>query len=491
MSMSPALILGIIASYFLLLIVISILTSRNANSEGFFLGNRKSPWFVVAFGMLGASLSGVTFISVPGWVQDTQMTYMQMVLGYVVGYFTIAHLLLPIYYKLNLTSIYTYLDNRFGISSYKTGSAFFLLSRTIGASFRLFIVATVLQVVIFDAWNVPFFVTVLVTIVFIWLYTFRGGIKTIIWTDTLQTAFLLLAVIITIIMIGKELDLGLLGMANAVSDSQMSRIFVFDDWVSKQHFLKQFVSGAFITIVMTGLDQDMMQKNLSCRNLKDAQKNMKWYGIAFVPANLLFMSLGVLLMLFAQSKGIAPDSELIHADKLYPYLAAEYLGPVVMIFFILGLMASAYSSADSALTALTTSFTVDILNAGKKEEKRLKKIRTLVHIMFSVILMLVIIVFRIINDKSVVDAIFTVAGYTYGPLLGMFAFGLLTKKQIRDKLVPIIAILSPLISLGLYYLVKYLANGYKLGYEILLINGLICFVGLYLISFRNNRSKSP
>lgn len=491
MSMSPALILGIIASYFLLLIVISILTSRNANSEGFFLGNRKSPWFVVAFGMLGASLSGVTFISVPGWVQDTQMTYMQMVLGYVVGYFTIAHLLLPIYYKLNLTSIYTYLDNRFGISSYKTGSAFFLLSRTIGASFRLFIVATVLQVVIFDAWNVPFFVTVLVTIVFIWLYTFRGGIKTIIWTDTLQTAFLLLAVIITIIMIGKELDLGLLGMAKAVSDSQMSRIFVFDDWVSKQHFLKQFVSGAFITIVMTGLDQDMMQKNLSCRNLKDAQKNMKWYGIAFVPANLLFMSLGVLLMLFAQSKGIAPDSELIHADKLYPYLAAEYLGPVVMIFFILGLMASAYSSADSALTALTTSFTVDILNAGKKEEKRLKKIRTLVHIMFSVILMLVIIVFRIINDKSVVDAIFTVAGYTYGPLLGMFAFGLLTKKQIRDKLVPIIAILSPLISLGLYYLVKYLANGYKLGYEILLINGLICFVGLYLISFRNNRSKSP
>lgn len=490
MSMSPALILGIIASYFLLLIVISILTSRNANSEGFFLGNRKSPWFVVAFGMLGASLSGVTFISVPGWVQDTQMTYMQMVLGYVVGYFTIAHLLLPIYYKLNLTSIYTYLDNRFGISSYKTGSAFFLLSRTIGASFRLFIVATVLQVVIFDAWNVPFFVTVLVTIVFIWLYTFRGGIKTIIWTDTLQTAFLLLAVIITIIMIGKELDLGLLGMAKAVSDSQMSRIFVFDDWVSKQHFLKQFVSGAFITIVMTGLDQDMMQKNLSCRNLKDAQKNMKWYGIAFVPANLLFMSLGVLLMLFAQSKGIAPDSELIHADKLYPYLAAEYLGPVVMIIFILGLMASAYSSADSALTALTTSFTVDILNAGKKEEKRLKKIRTLVHIMFSVILMLVIIVFRIINDKSVVDAIFTVAGYTYGPLLGMFAFGLLTKKQIRDKLVPIIAILSPLISLGLYYLVKYLANGYKLGYEILLINGLICFVGLYLISFRNNRSKS-
>lgn len=490
MSMSPALILGIIASYFLLLIVISILTSRNANSEGFFLGNRKSPWFVVAFGMLGASLSGVTFISVPGWVQDTQMTYMQMVLGYVVGYFTIAHLLLPIYYKLNLTSIYTYLDNRFGISSYKTGSAFFLLSRTIGASFRLFIVATVLQVVIFDAWNVPFFVTVLVTIVFIWLYTFRGGIKTIIWTDTLQTAFLLLAVIITIIMIGKELDLGLLGMAKAVSDSQMSRIFVFDDWVSKQHFLKQFVSGAFITIVMTGLDQDMMQKNLSCRNLKDAQKNMKWYGIAFVPANLLFMSLGVLLMLFAQSKGIAPDSELIHADKLYPYLAAEYLGPVVMIIFILGLMASAYSSADSALTALTTSFTVDILNAGKKEEKRLKKIRTLVHIMFSVILMLVIIVFRIINDKSVVDAIFTVAGYTYGPLLGMFAFGLLTKKQIRDKLVPIIAIISPLISLGLYYLVKYLANGYKLGYEILLINGLICFVGLYLISFRNNRSKS-
>lgn len=488
--MSPGLILGIISCYFLLLIVISILTSRNTNSEGFFLGNRKSPWFVVAFGMLGASLSGVTFISVPGWVQSTQMTYMQMVLGYVLGYFTIAHLLLPIYYKLNLTSIYTYLDERFGVSSYKTGSAFFLLSRTIGASFRLFIVATVLQVVIFDAWNVPFFITVIVTIVFIWLYTFRGGIKTIIWTDTLQTSFLLLAVVITIIIIGRELDLGFIGLIKAVSESEMSRVFVFDDWISKQHFIKQFVSGALITIVMTGLDQDMMQKNLSCRNLKDAQKNMKWYGIAFVPANLLFMSLGVLLMIFAQSKGIAPDSELIQADKLYPYLAAEYLGPVVMIFFILGLMASAYSSADSALTALTTSFTVDILNAGKKEEKELKRIRTLVHVMFSVLLLLVIIVFRIINDKSVVDAIFTVAGYTYGPLLGMFAFGMFTKKKIKDRLVPIVAIASPIVSLGLYYIVKYLGNGYQLGYEILLINGFICFIGLYLISYRTINSKN-
>jgi SSS family transporter len=479
--MNPLIILSVIVGYFIILVSIGIITSRNANSEGFFVGNRQSKWYVVAFGMLGASLSGVTFISVPGWVQGTQMTYMQMVMGYVLGYFVVAYVLLPIYYRLNLTSIYSYLDQRFGVSSYKTGSAFFLLSRTIGAAFRLYIVATVLQVVVFDAWNVPFVLTVFVTIALIWLYTFRGGIKTIIWTDTLQTGLLLAAVIITIIIVGKELQLNAGEMVRAISHSEMSRIFVFDDWVSKQHFLKQFISGALITIVMTGLDQDMMQKNLSCRNIKDAQKNMKWYGIAFVPANLLFLSLGVLLMIYANSKGIAADSELIRGDKLYPFLAGNYLGAGVMILFLLGLMASAYSSADSALTALTTSFTVDILNAGDKPEHQLKKTRIWVHLLFSVLLLIVIIVFRLINNKSVVDAIFTVAGYTYGPLLGMFAFGLFTKKPVRDRLVPVIAIASPIISVGLFYFIKYVANGYQLGYELLLLNGAICFLGMWLI----------
>ncbi len=475
--MNPLFILTIVLSYFTLLIIISFFTSKNVNNEGFFLGNRKSHWYVIAFGMLGSSISGVTFISVPGWVQSTGMTYMQMVAGYFLGYIVVAFVLLPLYYKLKLTSIYTYLEVRFGKKSYKTGASFFLLSRTIGAAFRLYIVANVLQITIFNQLEIPFWATVIITIILIWLYTFKGGIKTIIWTDTLQTLFLFSALIATIIIITKDLNFGFNDTIKAISDNPMSKLFEFKDWNSTQHFVKQFISGALITIVMTGLDQDMMQKNLSCRNLKDAKRNVISYGFAFIPANILFLSLGVLLMIYANHHGINP--ELIQGDDLYPYIATNLLGPIVLSLFLIGLMASAYSSADSALTALTTSFTVDILGTKHKTEKEIKKTRTKTHILFSLLLALVIVVFNIINEKSVIDAIFTIAGYTYGPLLGLYAFGLFTKYQIKDNATPFISILSPIICFIIYLILK-TQTGYKMGYELLLLNGLLTFIGLLI-----------
>ena len=475
--MNPLFILTIVLSYFTLLIIISFFTSKNVNNEGFFLGNRKSHWYVIAFGMLGSSISGVTFISVPGWVQSTGMTYMQMVAGYFLGYIVVAFVLLPLYYKLKLTSIYTYLEVRFGKKSYKTGASFFLLSRTIGAAFRLYIVANVLQITIFNQLEIPFWATVIITIILIWLYTFKGGIKTIIWTDTLQTLFLFSALIATIIIITKDLNFGFNDTIKAISDNPMSKLFEFKDWNSTQHFVKQFISGALITIVMTGLDQDMMQKNLSCRNLKDAKRNVISYGFAFIPANILLLSLGVLLMIYANHHGINP--ELIQGDDLYPYIATNLLGPIVLSLFLIGLMASAYSSADSALTALTTSFTVDILGTKHKTEKEIKKTRTKTHILFSLLLALVIVVFNIINEKSVIDAIFTIAGYTYGPLLGLYAFGLFTKYQIKDNATPFISILSPIICFIIYLILK-TQTGYKMGYELLLLNGLLTFIGLLI-----------
>ncbi len=475
----------IIALYFLVLIVIGRLTSRNANNESFFLGNRQSPWYVVAFGMLGASLSGVTFISVPGYVGDTQFSYLQLVMGYLLGYFVVANVLLPLYYRLNLTSIYTYLDARFGFYSYKTGAVFFQISRLIGASFRLFLVATVLQITVFDNWNIPFVVTVLVTILLIWLYTNRGGIKTIIWTDTLQTAAMLTAVVLTIYFIAKQMDLSFGQMVQTVKESEYSRTWFFDDWNDKRHFLKQFFSGAFITIVMTGLDQDMMQKNLSCKNLNDAQKNMYWYGFAFLPVNLIFLSLGVLLFVFAQQQGIAIPEQ---TDELFPIIATQgYLPVAVSILFILGIVAAAYSSADSALTSLTTSFTVDILNPKGKTEEEVKSIRRRVHIGISLLMAAVIMVFKAVNNESVISAIFTVAGYTYGPLLGLYAFGLFTRFKVRDKWVPLVAIISPIIC---FFLAKYSAtlfNGYEFGFELLMVNGALTFLGLLLLSRRGER----
>lgn len=474
--MHPGLVVGIIGGYFGLLVLISWLTAGKGDSKAFFTGNRQSPWFLVAFGMIGASLSGVTFISVPGWVEATSFTYMQMVLGYLVGYFVIATVLLPLYYKLNLVSIYQYLEQRFGFWSYKTGAFFFLISRVIGAAFRLFLVAGVLQIAFFDNFNIPFEVSVLITILLIWVYTFRGGIKTIVWTDTLQTFFMLSAVIITIYLITQELDFGSTGVIQTISESKFSKIFDWE-WQSKSNFFKQFFAGAFIAIVMTGLDQDMMQKNLTVKTLKDSQKNMFWFSISLVFVNLLFLGLGALLFIYSEQKGIAIP---VRTDDLYPLLALNHFGTFAGITFLLGITAAAYSSADSALTALTTSFSVDFL--GMDAEKENKKQRMLTHLGFSILLFLVIIVFKAINDQSVISAVFTVAGYTYGPLLGMFGFGLFTKRSTIDKFVPSIAVIAPVLTYLISIFSVELLNGYKFGFELLVVNGLITFIGLWIFS---------
>ncbi|WP_075591100.1 sodium:solute symporter [Labilibacter marinus] len=472
----------LVAFYFIILMIISYVTGRKSDNKSFFLGNRQSPWYIVSIGMIGASLSGVTFISVPGWVKATQFNYLQMVGGYFLGYLVIAHVLLPVYYKLNLTSIYTYLQQRFGNYAYKTGAWLFLISRTIGASARLYLMANVLQISLFNALNIPFAVTVIITISLIWLYTFRGGIKTIIWTDTLQTIFMLTSVIITIIYIAKSMDLTAYGVVQLINDSELSKVFVFDDWSSKQHFVKQFITGAFITIVMTGLDQDMMQKNLSCKNLKDAQKNMKWYGFAFIPTNILFLSLGVLLYTFAQQQGLSLPER---SDDLFPMIVnSGKLPAVVGVFFIIGLVAAAYSSADSALTSLTTSFSVDILGSTENNNVLTKRTRIIVHLSFSILLMLVIILFRVFKADSIISTIFTLAGYTYGPLLGMYAFGLFTKLKVNDMYVPIVAIATPII-IGILDHQSMSWFSFQLGYEKLILAGLLTFVGLLLIQKRD------
>jgi len=479
--MSPYLVLGIVLGYFLVLILISYITSRNADTQTFFTANRKSPWYLVAFGMVGATLSGVTFISVPGEVGNSAFSYLQFVLGNVVGYWLVAGFLLPLYYRLNLVSIYTFLEQRFGVRSYKTGSFFFLISKLIGAAFRLFLVAGVLQIAFFDAFHIPFSLTVVVTIALIWVYTFRGGIKTIVWTDTLQTLFLVSAVIFTIIAISKSLDLNFTGLIKEISTDPNSKIF-FWDWRSGDHFLKQFLSGMFITIVMVGMDQDMMQKNLTCKNKWEAQKNMLVFSISFLVTVALFLSLGVLLYLFAKNKGIEIPS---NTDDLYPMLALQYFGLPVGIAFLLGITAAAYSSADSALTALTTSFSVDFLGIQRFDEEKRKRIKKWSHLMFSVLLILTILIFRAINNQSIVVAVFTVAGYTYGPILGLFVFGMFTKRNVKDKWVPVVAILAPFIC---YIISKNSAswfNGYQFGFELLILNGLITFVGLLIISRKN------
>lgn len=488
--MSPVAIIALIGVYFLALILIARITSRKSDNNSFFVGNRKSPWYIVAFGMVGASLSGVTFISVPGWVGASQFSYMQMVLGYVPGYMVIAFVLLPLYYRLQLTSIYTYLNGRFGRKSYKTGASFFLLSRIIGASFRLYLVAIVLQFAVFDrlGMEVPFVVTVLITIALIWLYTFRGGIKTIIWTDTFQTAFMLLAVGISVYAISSALGLDAKGLIETVKNSEYSRIFFFDDPNDPRFFFKQFFAGMFITITMTGLDQDMMQKNLSCKNLRDAQKNMVSFTIVLVFVNLVFMTMGALLYIFAGTKGIELPAK---ADQLYPMLAVDgYLGASVGILFVLGLIAAAYSSADSALTALTTSFSIDILEVDKKAENIAKRIRQRVHVGMSVVLVFVIMLFRLINNDSVISQLFTAAGYTYGPLLGLYAFGLFSKRKVRDNDVPFIAIASPIISFVLDYWSAELFGGYEIGFEILIINGAITYLGLLISSILKKDAPS-
>lgn len=482
--MSPLTILFFVAIYFLVLVLISVITSNKSNNKDFFIGGNKSPWFLVAFGMIGASLSGVTFISVPGWVQTSEFSYMQMVLGYFFGYLVVAHVLMPMYYRLNLTSIYTYLETRFGFFSYKTGAAFFLLSRTIGAAFRLFLVANVLQMLIFNNWNIPFWVTVMITILLIWIYTFKGGIKTIVWTDTLQTLFMLIAVGVTIWTIYSRLDMDFNELFGALKESNYTKIFFLEDWRDGRFFIKQFLSGMFITIVMTGLDQDMMQKNLSCKNINDAKKNMLSFSFVLIVVNFIFLVLGALLFFYASTLGIEVPKR---TDNLYPLIATSHLNSITAIFFILGLVAAAYSSADSALTSLTTSVCIDFLNFEKRTDNKKTNHRKIVHVLVSVVLFFVILIFNIINDENVISALFKAAGYTYGPLLGMYAFGLFSKRKVIDKFVPIVCVISPIICYLLNTYSVELLNGYKFGFEILILNGLLTYLGLYLISSKNKK----
>ena len=482
--MSATQILLLIVAYFCVLILISYFTGKEDSNDAFFKANRSAPWYLVAFGMIGASLSGVTFISVPGAVEAKQFGYLQVVFGYFFGYLVIAYVLLPIYYKLNLTSIYTYLKDRFGNTSYKTGSIAFLISRTVGAAFRLFLVAKVLQLLIFDQYNIPFTVTVIITIALIWLYTFKGGIKTIIFTDTLQTLFMLISVVVTIIFLASALDLNSISdVYSNVKESAMSKVFFVNDINDAQYFIKSFLAGMFITITMTGLDQDMMQKNLTCKNLKEAQKNMLSFSIVLVFVNILFLALGLMLTQYAAQNGITAKK-----DDLFPTIAMlPEIGIVTSSFFLLGLIAAAYSSADSALTSLTTSFCIDIIELDKKPKESQKHVRKRAHIFISILLVFVIVLFdTIFKDVSVIWELFKAAGYTYGPLLGLFAFGVFTKKQIKDQYVWIIAIVAPIASYVINANSVDLLNGYQIGFEILIINGLLTFLGLILIRRKQN-----
>src|SRR5690625_1521463 len=477
--MEPIHIILIISAYFGLLMLISYFTGKDDSNEAFFKAENKAPWFLVAFGMIGTSLSGVTFISVPGWVRDSQFSYMQVVLGYFFGYLVIAFVLLPIYYRLNVTSIYQYLDHRFGKTSYITGAIFFFISRVIGAAFRLFLVATVLQYFVFDAWKVPFFVTVVLSILLIWLYTSRGGIKTIIWTDTLQTLFMLGAVVATVFIIANKFDWEFADFLTAKELQPYTEMFFMEDVLAKYYVWKSFVGGMVITICMTGLDQDMTQKSLACKNLKDAQKKVMSYSMVFVPVNIIFLFLGAILYIYAEKVGILIPER---SDLLFPEIALNGgIGIGVSIIFLLGLIAAAYSSADSALTALTTSFCVDFLNIEERRAKAQKSLRKRVHIGISVLLILVIIAFNYFLDSSVIDLLLRAGSYTYGPLLGLFAFGIFTKMQIRDKWVLPVALIAASLTFILGQVPAEMLGGYHFNYELLLVNGGLMFLGLILI----------
>jgi len=482
--MSSSLILTLLLVYFLVLILISYLTGKNDSNVDFFKAGKQSPWYLVAFGMIGASLSGVTFISVPGWVEASQFSYFQVVLGYMVGYVVVAFVLLPVYYKLNLTSIYEYLLQRFGFVSHKTGAFFFFISRVLGAAFRLYLVAIVLQQFVFNEWNVPFEVTVVISILLIWIYTFKGGIKTIVWTDTLQTLFMITAVVLSIYFITDRLGWSFSEFLASDELKSYSKIFNTDSVLDKKYFLKSFFGGMFVTICMTGLDQDMMQKNLSCKSLKDAQKNMLSFSVVLTFVTFLFMLLGALLFIYAEQNNIVIpllDGEP-KTDLLFPEIALNSgLGIMLGITFILGLIAAAYSSADSALTSLTTSFCVDILDMKDKSEQQQKSIRKKTHIGMSVLLVVVIIAFKYILNSNVINSLLTVAGYTYGPLLGLFAFGIFTNYKIKDRYVWMVALASVVIVFMLGSIPADYLGGYEIGYELLPLNGLLTFLGLILI----------
>lgn len=488
--MSPYLALGILFVYFTILIIISIRTSKNADSSSFFQANKAAPWYLVAFGMIGTSISGVTFVSVPGKVGVESFGYFQMVLGFTLGYLFIGTVLMPLYYRLNLISIYEFFNSRFGFWSYKTGSAFFLLSRTIGSAVRLYVAVSVLQMAIFTPLGIPFELSVIFTILLIWVYTFKGGVKTILFTDTLQTFFLIGALITTIFLLKSQMNWGFGEMIGQIADSSYSKIFHFDQgWSDKQNFFKLFISGMFITIVMTGMDQDLMQKNLSCKNIGEAKKNMLWFTLSLVFVNLLFLSLGAMLFMYANSTGIEVPK---NSDDFYPMMALNVFngsefgvaGVLVGVMFLIGITAATYASSDSALTALTTSFSIDFMNVQNKTEAETIRIKNWVHVGFSVVFVIVILIFHSVNSSDLITAIYKIASYTYGPLLGLFAYGIFSKRGVIDKAVPFICIAAPLLT---YFTVQLIESnvGYKFGFENLLLNSLYTVIGLAIFGKKN------
>ena len=474
--MTPVAVLITIASYFLILFTISYIAGRKADNEGFFVGNRKSAWYVVAFAMIGSSISGVTFVSVPGMVGISNFSYLQMGLGFVTGQIIIAFVLIPLFYRMNLVSIYEYLENRFGTSSYKTGAWFFFISKILGAAVRLYLVCLTLQLLVFEPFHMPFIMNVILTVALVWLYTFRGGVKSLIWTDSLKTFCLIVSVVLCIYYIATDLKLSFTEMFSTVSDSVLSHMFFFDNVNDKRYFFKQFLAGVFTMIAMTGLDQDMMQRNLSCKNFKDSQKNMITSGISQFFIILLFLMLGVLLYTFTSHQGITNPAK---SDELFPMIATGgYFPTIVGILFIIGLISSAYSAAGSALTALTTSFTVDILGIKGKTEDTVRKTRKKVHVGMAIVMGIVIFIFNLLNNTSVIDAVYILASYTYGPILGLFAFGILTKRQVRDRYIPLVSILSPILCFILQKNSETWFHGYQFSYELLIFNALFTFIGL-------------
>lgn len=475
-------VLATIAFYFVLLFIISWITGRKTDNAGFFTGNRKSPWYMVAVAMIGASISGVTFISVPGAVLAGGYSYMQMVLGFFVGSIIVALVLIPMFYKMNLMSIYGYLENRFGLASYRTGAWFFFVSKILGASVRFFVVCVVLQTLVFEPLNMPFTLNVILTVALIWLYSFQGGVKSLIWTDSLKTFCLVVSVVSCIIFIGKSLGLGIFEMPSAVAAHPTSQIFFFEDFNDGRYFWKQFIAGVFMVIATTGLDQDLMQRTLSCKNFRESQKNMIVSSFVQIFVIGLFLVLGTLLYMYAGDNLPMKDGKVV-GDALFGEIAWSEGFPVFIgIIFIIGLIAAAYSAAGSALTALTTSFTVDILKATEKQsDKDLTLTRKLVHIIMSLLMVLVIVVFYELNDDSAINAVYSLAAYTYGPILGMFVFGLATKKAVNDRWVPVVCVLSPVICYILQSNSEAWFNGYQISFELLIINALVTVLGLCLL----------
>lgn len=485
---TPVLVLLTMAAYFAVLFGISYITGRKADNQGFFTGNRKSSWYVVAFAMIASAISGVTFVSVPGMVATQSFSYLQMVLGFAVGQCLIAFVLIPLFYKMNLTSIYEYLENRFGLSSYRTGAWFFFISKMLGAAVRLYLVCIVLQLLVFDPLNASFVLNVVFTVFLVWLYTHQGGVKSLIWTDSLKTFCLLVSVGLCIYYIYNNLGYSFAEMTAVVRDSDMSKAFFFDDIKDGKFFFKQFFAGVFLVIATTGLDQDFMQKNLSCKNPKDAQKNMVTSGILQIFIIFLFLVLGVLLYTFAAQNNLEIPTK---ADDLFPFIATGgYFPMIVGVLFVIGLISAAYAAAGSALTALTTSFTVDILQSTKKDnETKIASTRRIVHIGMAIIMGLVIIIINLLNNTSVINSVYILASYTYGPILGMFVFGIFTKKQVYDRFVPWVAILSPVLCFIIDTNSKAWFNGYEFSHDRLILNAFLTFAGLLLLT-RKNTLKS-